>query len=187
MKKLFVRQPRCSKPLIKTATIIRQYLFRGFVNFLWSQLIRSVRDETFKFALNVIAAAAHGVQLSWSGTGNGNQIWKNHTLSFRSAISSCLRNLLPIVFLPTWIRKLPFKRLREVDTGYREFACYMRDLVEIERSLVKYGERDTLLSNLIKNSGTGGKDDKIFSDDEIIGNTFIFLVVGHESTYLPGL
>jgi cytochrome P450 len=63
----------------------------------------------------------------------------------------------------------------------------MRDLVEIERSLVKYGERDTLLSNLIKNSGTGGKDDKIFSDDEIIGNTFIFLVVGHESTYLPGL
>ena len=187
MKKLFVRQPRCSKPLIKTATIIRQYLFRGFVNFLWSQLIRSVRDETFKFALNVIAAAAHGVQLSWSGTGNGNQIWKNHTLSFRSAISSCLRNLLPIVFLPTWIRKLPFKRLREVDTGYREFACYMRDLVEIERSLVKYGERDTLLSNLIKNSGTGGKDDKIFSDDEIIGNTFIFLVAGHESTYLPGL
>ncbi len=52
---------------------------------------------------------------------------------------------------------------------------------------MKYWERDTLLSNLIKNSGTGGKDDKIFSDDEIIGNTFIFLVVGHESTYLPGL
>lgn len=132
----------------------------------------------------MIASAGHGVQLPWQSTSD--QSWKDHTLSFRDAISTCLHNLLPIVLLPVYIRRLPIKRLRAAEEGYREFGAYMRDILSIEMNLAGHEERHTLLSNLVKNRQVEGYNgEKIFTDDEIIGNTFIFLVAGHESTYLP--
>lgn len=140
---------------------------------------------TFKFALHVITAAGFGVPFTWEDTGD--EVWPRHELSLRNAIWQCLHNLLPIMVIPKVLWGLPLKPLRTAVDGYTEFGRYMHDLVDCEKGVGKLGEkRHNLLSTLVRHSTQQGKeDDRILTDDEIIGNTFIFLIAGHESTYAP--
>jgi cytochrome P450 len=122
------------------------------------------------------------VFLSWNDTGE--EIWPQHNLSLRDAIWQSLHNLLPIMVVPKALWGLPLKSLRAAADGYSEFGRYMHELVERERAV--YGrKRDNLLSTLVRHATEHGKeDDRMLTDEEIIENTFIFLIAGHESTYI---
>jgi cytochrome P450 len=138
-----------------------------------------------KFALHVIAGAGFGVPFTWEKSSD--EIWPNHIMSFREAVSTLLRHLFAIVILPRKILQLPFisKSLRISEESYVEFASYMHDLLQRERKLGKESDGQNLMSALVKHSSS---EDNIaglgvLHDDEIIGNTFIFLLAGHETTY----
>ena len=83
--------------------------------------------------------------------------------------------------LPKRLRKLPFAYLQKAEQGYEEFEGYMRDLLEREKKLGERSDGKNLLAAMVKHSALekeGGLNDR-----EIIGNTFIFLIAGHETTY----
>jgi cytochrome P450 len=86
------------------------------------------------------------------------------------------------MIVPRALWNLPIKPLRAAAEGYHEFGRYMSDLVEREKGLGNGKDRHNLLSNLVRHSSEQGNE-RVLTDEEIIGNTFIFLIAGHESTY----
>jgi cytochrome P450 len=92
--------------------------------------------------------------------------------------------------VPTVFWGLPLKPIRTAAEGYVEFGRYMHDLVDREKRVGEFKEkRHNLLSTLVRHSTEQGKeDDRVLTNEEIIGNTFIFLIAGHESMYtLPSI
>lgn len=43
----------------------------------------------------------------------------------------------------------------------------------------------SILSILVENSVGGAQDRKVLDEDEIIGNIFIFIAAGYDTTYTP--
>lgn len=136
-----------------------------------------------KFALHVITGAGFGTPFTWEASTD--DVPPNHEISFREAISSTLAQIFTILLTPKLLlRYLPFRGMQNSNLAYEEFGRYMREMVERERALGEKSEGQNLLAALAKFSGDS--DDvkaKIMTDDEIIGNIFIFLMAGHETTY----
>jgi cytochrome P450 len=90
--------------------------------------------------------------------------------------------------VPKALWGLPSKSLRAAVDGCSEFGrYYMHQLVERERRAEEF-KRHNLLSTLVRHATEHGKeDDRILTDEEIIGNTFILLIAGHESAYVRQL
>ena len=139
-----------------------------------------------KFALHVITGAGFGVPFSWEVSSD--EIWPNHRRSFRNAVSSVLHHLLGIVITPKLLWKLPIGYLRECEVGYEEFGKYMHELLEREKKRAKNSDGQNLLAALVKHAAEDDVAEKgRLNDQEIIGNTFIFLIAGHETTYPQSL
>ena len=88
---------------------------------------------------------------------------------------------------PKKLWRLPIKNLRIADEGYREFGAYMHDIIQKEKQMEKNNQAQNLLSVLVQNTGTPSDEGKVLSDQEIIGNIFIYLIGGHETTYFTPL
>jgi cytochrome P450 len=139
--------------------------------------------ETMKLSLHVISGAGFGIPFTWESSSE--EIWPGHKLSFRKSIETVLHHLGAIVLVPRLLWKLPIQYLRDAEEGYEEFGTYMRELLDRERKLGKESDGQNLLSALVKHSATEigeGEEQGFLQDQEIIGNTFIFLIAGHETT-----
>jgi cytochrome P450 len=138
--------------------------------------------QTMKFALHVISGAGFGVPFTWEESSD--EIWPNHKMSFRDAVDTLMHNLLAIVLLPKKLLKLPIKALRTSEQAYTEFGAYMHDLLDREKKLGKDSNGQNLMSVLVKHAASEQNVSTlgVLQDEEIIGNTFIFLLAGHETT-----
>ena len=77
---------------------------------------------------------------------------------------------------------LPFKRIKKLYQGYVEWGQYMQELLVDKRAQIAAGSEESgldLMGALIK--GTEREKDGL-SDPEILGNAFIFILAGHETT-----
>jgi len=137
-----------------------------------------------KFALHIIAGADFGYSFEWEEAQE--DIWTGHKTSFRHAIDDTLTYLFAITFLPKKIKTLPISILRKVDEAYEEFGSYLRDLLQREKRLSQESDRENLLSVLVKNATSTTEDGDLqgsLSDQEVIGNAFLFLMAGHDTRY----
>lgn len=139
-----------------------------------------------KIALHVIMAAGYGYRFEWESSAS---IPPGHQLSFRDSIRITLDNLITLVVVPPWLRKLPIKHLRETQLAYMEFGKYLQDLVDLGKrdqgSKSGIGE-DNIINALVRQSiEDRNLTCRVLTDDEVVGNAFIFLLAGHESTYVP--
>jgi cytochrome P450 len=129
-----------------------------------------------KFALHIISGADFGVPFEWEESDD--EVWKGHKTSFRHAVEDTLTYIFAITFLPRVVKSLP--PFRKVDQVYNEFGTYLDELLEREKNAS--GERQNLLSALVKNSATTeGNEQGALGDREVIGNAFLFLMAGHET------
>lgn len=91
-----------------------------------------------------------------------------------------------IVLVPKRWRTLPIKHLRKTEEAYNEFGRYLQELLEDERIQFTEGtKRSNLLSGLIYHGLPGNEfeEQRSLRDDEIIGNAFVLLIAGYETTY----
>ncbi|KAI0261701.1 cytochrome P450 [Russula aff. rugulosa BPL654] len=111
-------------------------------------------DVTLPIALFVISVAGFGRRMTWT--------------------------ILKLV-VPDWATNLT-KQTRKVGLAFTELKQYMLEMVEARRDVDKVEERYDLFSGLLDatQDETGGK--AALSDDELMGNMFIFLLAGHETT-----
>ncbi|CCM05801.1 uncharacterized protein FIBRA_08035 [Fibroporia radiculosa] len=145
-----------------------------------------VQTITSKLAFLVVSVCGFGIKTSWSDS--------RRISSSEMSISEALHvftSLSPFRFTPHWM-KLPFKTLRNMQTARRVLDVYTKTQVTERKALVRgqvamkeEGDRDvfTLLVRANEINANSIQDKKLMmTDDELIGNVFLLLFAGHETT-----
>eukprot|EP00158_Paraphelidium_tribonemae_P007387 Partr_v1_DN28228_c2_g1_i1_m75687 putative cytochrome P450 len=142
-----------------------------------------------KMTLLVISSAGFGVNVNWDET---DVVPDGHKLSYHQAIDIVDMNTLLRIMTPKWAyRLLPSKKLQEVDLGFKEFEQYMREMIaESRKSLLQsadspshMSETADILNAIVQAGSTLDENGRpLLSDDEILGDCFIVLFAGHETT-----
>jgi cytochrome P450 len=150
--------------------------------------VYTVANDSMTLALNVLMAAGFGKRFEFGGSTKGEQN-EDSMASYRAALGMVLKNLTKAIItsklmkFPAWA--IP-KQWLEMKNALDEVGTFMHKLVEDERAGVneKSPERDNLMSALLRASDNEamGKGKIGLSDDEIVGNLFIYNVAGHDTT-----
>ncbi|OCH86802.1 cytochrome P450 [Obba rivulosa] len=137
-------------------------------------------DLTVPIALYIIGIAGFGRRMSWSdeeGPAPG------HKLTFKDALHTVSTDLFLKVVCPGWLLKLgPTERIRHFHTAYDELERYMHGMVRARKQSEKKEERYDLFSSLLDANEDESDGKTKLSDEELVGNIFIFLIAGHETT-----
>jgi cytochrome P450 len=152
--------------------------------------------EAMRLSLHVISRAGFGVQLSWPHEEGTTAVPPGHTMTYKSALETLLHQLLTVIITPKWLLSIsPFKVHKVAFEAYTEWGSFMREMYESKRNEVRDGTSRggmDLMGALVKgagitseslNAGSDGKSGskQILSDDEILGNAFVFILAGHET------
>ncbi|KFA64077.1 hypothetical protein S40285_06733 [Stachybotrys chlorohalonatus IBT 40285] len=168
--------------------------------------VRTIGDDTMRIALNVISRVGFGVHLLWPGEALPADIDPRQTkyatldplngyqLSFADALENLLKYIVLILVVPLWLLKLlPFHTPQLALTARNEFFRYANELVDektesLRQAKDEKGQRDNmdLMDHLIRASRVGSEKnankDSLLGREEVIGDTFLILVAGHETT-----
>jgi cytochrome P450 len=146
--------------------------------------IPSFGNDTLRLGLNVITGAAYGCPLGW----NENPPCASSTsLSYHASVEQLTEHLMSIFLTPRWL--LRFAR-RDSTWGraweaYTAFGSYIRGMLDRERAHLDAGDgtEDNLLTALIRAEQMADeKESRSMEPHEVLGNAFIFLFAGHETT-----
>ncbi|KAG8953494.1 hypothetical protein FRC04_002336 [Tulasnella sp. 424] len=166
--------------------------------------IPHMAELTKEITLLILGAVAFGQETHWeSGPGIPPD---GHKMTFRQAVGIVSERLPLRVALPSWLWGNKETRdrmgsggiaswgwlgstIRDSAIGYAELQQYMEEMME-EQSKVGFEGRRDIFSQLVQATGEDVHDR--LSTKDVIGNTFIFLIAGHETTahataYLFGL
>ncbi|KAB5589580.1 Cytochrome P450 family protein [Ceratobasidium theobromae] len=136
-------------------------------------------DATTPLALCVIAKAGFGKEVQW---GN-DSIPEGYRLSFKEALLTVSSNMVVIFIMPNWAWGLR-KSWRDVRLACDELKIYLRKMIDARRETKEQGadqvtgQKHDLFNLLIHARDANDK----LSEDELIGNIWVFLVAGHETT-----
>jgi len=145
--------------------------------------------ETTMLALHVIMGAGYGVPFTWDKVSDAP--WPNHRLTFQQATLGLVEHLLPIVLIPKFLWQVPLQRMKRMKRDYEEFGQYLRDLLDQPQTSQNTGRGENLVSALARSAemekgdgvSAGGSTPVRLTDEQILGNAFMILVAGHETTY----
>ena len=146
--------------------------------------VPSIEDDALRLTLNVITGAAYGCPLRWDESPPSAS---PTTLSFRTSVQQFNAHLMPIYLTPKWLLRFAWRdstrgRAWEAYTG---FEGYLRGLLDRQRVNLNAGDclEENLLTTLIRAGGQGeDKESRKMNAEEVMGNTFIILFAGHETT-----
>ncbi|EFI27131.1 614/534 cytochrome P450 [Coprinopsis cinerea okayama7 len=134
-------------------------------------------ELTMPITLYVLGGAGFGSRMTWKE----DTVRPGHQLSFKEATHSVSKNLMFNIAVPKWALPLT-KRGRDTQMAFAELGLYMNEMLQ-ERLSSPNSDRDDLFSLLLASSTGDFKDDsEKLTHTEILGNTFIFLIAGHETT-----
>lgn len=162
--------------------------------------IWTVATEAMRLSLYVISRAGFGVSLKWPHEEAEAPIPEGHTMAYKEALETLLKNILVMILFPRWVlRNSPLEVHKKTYHAFTEWGQYMREMYESKRSEVKEGEEREgmdLMGALVNGAGlttealnANGKADpekaapikQLLTDDEIFGNAFVFILAGHET------
>ncbi|KAK3710934.1 hypothetical protein LTR37_009955 [Vermiconidia calcicola] len=164
--------------------------------------LKDIAAQSMRLSLHVISRAGFGVRLEWPHEEVDRLIPEGHTLSYKTALERLLENLIVVMLTPRWILKYsPFKLHRVANEAFVEWGKYMGEMYRDKRNEVKSGESREgmdLMGALVKGAGitteslnaesntdpgkAGAASSKqLLSDEEILGNAFVFILAGHET------
>jgi cytochrome P450 len=150
----------------------------------WTWAKFSIRDATMKIALNVITAVGYGKRIEFASSTS----MKTEEMSTGEAIQTIIGNIIKLALVPKLIlNNMPISNFRQVGKAYKALKIHVQDLINFERNRDSSDGEQTILKMLVEQSSQDAKkhNQRILRDDEIMGNSFIFLLAGHETTYFP--
>ncbi|EJD03281.1 cytochrome P450 [Fomitiporia mediterranea MF3/22] len=144
---------------------------------------------THKLALFLIAIVGFNIPMSWNEPPRD----ENGRLSVQSMIFEVAAYILHRGQLPKWTYSLGFQKLKDIDEAYTTFEHFMHErILEREAQLKKIrameGSTDADIADSIKDvfgrlvNARLADGKYALTDEEIIGNCFIFTFAGHETT-----
>ena len=147
--------------------------------------VTTTAADTLTVALHVLTGAGFGQPYSFaSGT---TAIPKGHKMSYRQALIVMLQGFIPMMIfsheflLKSWLPK----GMQDIGLAVKEFKQYMTEMIDRERWLLEKrapNDSGNLISSLIRASEDGKAELNSLSDEEIMGNLFIYNLAGHETT-----
>ena len=164
--------------------------------------LKDVSTQAMRLSLHVISRAGFGVRLQWPHEEVSKQIPEGHTLTYKEALERLLENIIVVMLTPKLIlRNSPFQLHKVANEAYVEWGKYMREMYRDKCLEVKKGETREgmdLMGALVKGAGITAEslsaDDntdpekasdttnkQLLTDDEILGNAFVFILAGHET------
>lgn len=153
---------------------------------------RSLSHDVNQLTLGVIAYTGFGKKLDFRTevADSKNEISKGYTLSLHHALHLVTTYMVMILLIPKWIMNMTW--MKEIVLAHKELEKCMREMIKTETAnLSKDSEHQTtqakgnLLTSVLHASakeaaGTGRK--QAFSEEEVLGNLFLYLLAGYETT-----
>ncbi|KAH7026000.1 cytochrome P450 [Microdochium trichocladiopsis] len=172
-----------------------------------NKTIKTVEQDTMALTLNIIMYAGFGVKMFWPGeslpAGTDARLAKyasldapeQHTMSFKDSLAYTLHHILFLLLTPKWARRaLPMKNAKFADDAEKNYLQFMQEFLKDKIEDVRRHDKEEgmdIMGSLVKTSygekaangsaKTSGKTMQL-TDPEIIGNAFIMIVAGHETT-----
>ncbi|KAL0062629.1 hypothetical protein AAF712_010466 [Marasmius tenuissimus] len=138
-----------------------------------------VIDVTLPIALFVIGVAGFGRRISWK---DDTILPSGHKLTFKEALSTVSEDIFIKVLCPDALLGAT-ERLRRVKSAFEELDKYMLEMINGRRHAEKKEERYDLFSSLLDANDLPTNDGEVpLTERELMGNIFIFLLAGHETT-----
>lgn len=160
-------------------------------SWLMREAVTSTAEDSYLFALHVLTGAGFGRSYDFNSSLRIPD--PGHTMSYREALKGVMGNIF-VTYAIAKFGRLSFllpSSGRRVQRAIVEFKTYMRELVDKERSLHSQGEGSTVATNLMSSlvraslseaRTASGKSRHGLTDEEFVGNLFIFNVAGHDTT-----
>ncbi|KAJ3252013.1 hypothetical protein HK103_001888 [Boothiomyces macroporosus] len=114
----------------------------------------------FYYALGVVSAASFGTRLNWVDDPNDKP--EGFNLTLKQSLTYVTHHLFQYILTPNIAYYLPFEGLQTMKRNFEENK-----------------EKSNLLSSMVR---ACEGDSETFTDEELIGNIFIFLFAGHETS-----
>ncbi|KAI6090499.1 cytochrome P450 [Hypoxylon rubiginosum] len=179
---------------------------------LGNKTFKTIEQDTASLMLNIIANIGFGLKILWPGQEfpadadprlakyATQEAPEGHTMSFVNALARTLDYLILLLVVPKWmLRIVPSKRAKVALEAESNFVGYLNEFLQDKIEDVRKGNNSEgldIMGALVRTSygdqpengsattGSGKKGPQIarLSDSEIIGNAFINIVAGHEST-----
>ena len=170
-----------------------------------SRTIMTMADDAMRLSLHIISRAGFGVALSWPGaedtktkakaTTASEVLGEGHVMSYIEALGTLLHNIISVIAVPRFLLKnLPFKATKQAYTSYVEWGKYMKEMFDEKKAQILAGEEGEsmdLMIAMLKGAGVRAQDsaqkdgkpvEQTLTDEEILGNAFVFILAGHETT-----
>jgi len=134
-------------------------------------------ETTKSITLFVISAAGFGRRTAWK---DELKAPSGHFLTFKDALVTASTGM-PIKLVVPEAAGAISSRVRKLHEAYDELGRYMVETIERRKNATDHEQCFDLLSNLLCANEVEDGNAKL-TDAEVLGNVFIFLVAGHEST-----
>jgi cytochrome P450 len=159
----------------------------------WSQATsRDLLKDVNSLTLAVISLAGLGRRINWTSASD-EEIPEGYKMSFFNAMAYTTGNMISILLLPGWLLRL--SPLRKAGVAYAQLEKYLREMIRAEKEHITVNKdhqsktaKGNLLTEVLKASASEGNLDKqvpgslqrkdAFSEDEIMGNLFVYLLAG---------
>ena len=160
---------------------------------VWSkQSSHDLQMDVNSLTLAVISLAGFGKRVDWLDSVDGELVPRGYKLSFLKAISDTTAHMVAILLFPGWLLNL--SPLRKAHTAHAQLDKYLRQMIRDEKSSLEQDSgyqnskaRANLLTSVIRASRieaqidskkTGSSRKDMFTEDEVMGNLFIYLLAG---------
>jgi cytochrome P450 len=148
----------------------------------------NLKQDVYLLALNIMACGGFGRQMEWKQADKAAPP-KGHSMTLLTAINDLVGHLGVILLLPkSALRWSPWKRGHD---AYDEFEKYMKEMIVEEKQGLATNEayegkmKGNLLTAMLKTNASERKNEKAaagervtLSDDEVLGNIFMFFMAG---------
>ncbi|CCO34056.1 Cytochrome P450 3A13 [Rhizoctonia solani AG-1 IB] len=135
---------------------------------------------TMQITLCIISKAGFGQDIEW---GDDGEVPEGHKLTFKQSLFTVSQNLPELIVLPKWAFGWN-KHWAHVRDAYEEMRLYFQEMISSRRadntpgSGVQVEEQHDLFNQLI----LAHDDSNSLSKEELLGNVFLFLFAGYETT-----
>lgn len=153
----------------------------------WAQTgVQSLKSDVYAVGVNVMASAGFGRQQDWQ---SDEAPPSDHQLSLLDAVYGIVTYLPLLLLLPKWLLR---NTCKPAWVAFVEFEKYMREYIAEEQSVVREHnlnkKKGKLSGNLLTallatnadeqtSSGSKGGQQVALTEDEVIGNMFMFFMV----------
>ncbi|KAH6913905.1 614/534 cytochrome P450 [Coprinopsis sp. MPI-PUGE-AT-0042] len=160
----------------ETSSVVQDLFKRWDADGEPSIVVDHALDITLPLALFVIGSAGFGQAMSWKDTDKRPE---GHFLTFKEALSQVAHGIFVKVGVPGWAMGAT-ETTRAVRLAFDELDRYMREMIQARMQDDDMASRNDLFSSLLLSNVMDG--DGTLTERELMGNIFVFLVAGHETT-----